>query len=254
MNAGNTTVITGDEIVSSDGTNTTTTNSLGLTATDGTNTSTVTSSDVVISDGTKDINLSDVGYVEDVSSELQNEYASNNNGSTAGMTVVDSINAESAIRSREVNRLDSRVDKLGAMSAAMSSLKSMGYDPQAPTEMSAAIGTYEGQQGFAVGITHYTNRDFMLNLNYANAGGDQMAGLGATWKFGRKTPKELLKKQNMKYQEKVEIANEKAKVAAELAKEAKARAAAAARAAEKAQGEADSAAQAAQKTYGEMQE
>ncbi len=99
----------------------------------------------------------------------------------------------------EVNRLDNRidkvedrVDKVGAMAAAIANLRTMGYDPAAPTEIAVGIGQYRDETGAALGLFHYPNRDFMLSLSVSTSGDEVMGGIGATWKFGRKTPEQML--------------------------------------------------------------
>ena len=98
----------------------------------------------------------------------------------------------------EVSRLDGRIDKLdanvekvGAMAAAIANLHTMGYDPEAPTEIAVGVGQYRDKTGLALGAFHYPNRDFMLSFNVSTAGDEFMGGIGATWRFGRKSPEEL---------------------------------------------------------------
>ena len=152
----------------------------------------VSAGGVVITDKDgKDIALSDVGYVENIDRELQ----ANGNYDN---TVVGGINAEADIRRAEVNRLDNRitkvedrVDKVGAMSAAIANLRTMGYDPAAPTEIAVGVGQYRSETGVALGMFHYPNRDFMLSLSVSTSGDEVMGGIGATWKFGRKSPEKV---------------------------------------------------------------
>lgn len=108
------------------------------------------------------------------------------------------IENEVADRKAEVSRLDGRIDKLdarvekvGAMAAAIANLHTMGYDPEAPTEIAVGVGQYRDKTGMALGAFHYPNRDFMLSFSVSTAGDEYMGGIGATWKFGRKTPEEL---------------------------------------------------------------
>lgn len=108
------------------------------------------------------------------------------------------IENEVADRKAEVSRLDGRIDKLdarvekvGAMAAAIANLHTMGYDPEAPTEIAVGVGQYRDKTGLALGAFHYPNRDFMLSFSVSTAGDEYMGGIGATWKFGRKTPEEL---------------------------------------------------------------
>ncbi len=189
----------------------------------------VSAGDVVITDKDgNDIALSDVGYVENIDRELQA------NGNYDG-TVVGGINAEADIRRAEVNRLDNRidkvedrVDKVGAMAAAIANLRTMGYDPAAPTEIAVGIGQYRSETGAALGLFHYPNKDFMLSLSVSTSGDEVMGGIGATWKFGRKSPEKMLAaekekaaKAKLAKAEAMKKAAVEAKVAAQQAKHAK---------------------------------
>lgn len=91
----------------------------------------------------------------------------------------------------KIDKLDTRVEKVGAMAAAIANLHTMGYDPEAPTEIAVGVGQYRDKTGMALGAFHYPNRDFMLSFSVSTAGDEYMGGIGATWKFGRKTPEEL---------------------------------------------------------------
>lgn len=228
----------------------------GLTYTDSANTGNATrinSSDVSIGSATepdKRINLSDLGQIDELDKELtgHDKYKDN-------PTAVGGINAEAAIRREEVARLDGRindvndrVNKVGAMAAAIASLKSIGYDPQAPSEFSIGLGQYKGETGVAMGFFHYPNKNFMINVSLSTAGGETMGGIGATWRFGHKSPQKLLEEQREAQAKKELAAAEKYQAAAKLAKEAQERAEYAAKLARQAQVSADNAKAAADAT------
>lgn len=103
-------------------------------------------------------------------------------------------NSISGLR-KDINDVSNRVDKVGAMAAAIASLKTMGYDPQAPSEFSVGLGHYKGETGVALGFFHYPNKNFMINVSLSTAGGETMGGIGATWRFGHKSPQKLLDEQ-----------------------------------------------------------
>ena len=231
-------------------------NGTGLEYTDNTNAGNATrinSSDVSIGSATepdKRINLSDLGQIDELDKELtgHDKYKDN-------PTAVGGINAEAAIRREEVARLDGRindvndrVNKVGAMAAAIASLKSIGYDPQAPSEFSIGLGQYKGETGVAMGFFHYPNKNFMINVSLSTAGGETMGGIGATWRFGHKSPQKLLEEQREEQAKKELAAAEKYQAAAKLAKEAQERAEYAAKLARQAQVSADNAKAAADAT------
>lgn len=228
----------------------------GLTYTDSAkpdNATRIDSSDVSIGSATDDskrINLSDLGQIDELDKELtgHDKYKDN-------PTAVGGINAEAAIRREEVARLDGRindvndrVNKVGAMAAAIASLKSIGYDPQAPSEFSIGLGQYKGETGVAMGFFHYPNKNFMINVSLSTAGGETMGGIGATWRFGHKSPQKLLEEQREAQAKKELAAAEKYQAAAKLAKEAQERAEYAAKLARQAQVSADNAKAAADAT------
>jgi len=232
-NNGMQTTINGNVVTVGTGSNSTTISGSTVTVGASGSATTITSTDVTLADDTK---LSELGQVKDIAPAI-------NPGE--GGTVVDGLNNLNT----RVDDVNDRLDHVGAMSAAIASLKTMGYDPQAPTEVAVGMGSYKGSTGLALGVFHYPNRDFMMNISYTTSGGENMGGIGATWKFGRKTPEKLLEEQRKEESDKVKVAQEKAAAAAQLAQEAKERAEYAAKAAEKAKAEADIAADAAQKTY-----
>lgn len=198
----------------------------------------------------QEVHLSDLGSLNNLDGELTARKEYNDN-----KTAVGAINAEAAIRREEVARLDNRiddvnnrVDKVGAMAAAIASLKSIGYDPQAPSEFSIGLGQYKGETGVAMGFFHYPNKNFMINVSLSTAGGETMGGIGATWRFGHKSPQKLLDEQREAQARKELAAAEKYQAAAKLAKEAQERAEYAAKLARQAQVSADNAKAAADAT------
>ena len=147
-----------------------------------------------------DRNTAAIGDVSILDPEIAGD--SNNDGQN---DVVGAVNNEAQIRRDEINRVDGRInnlenrvgeledriDKVGAMAAAIANLRTMGYDPAAPTEVAVGIGQYRDETGAALGLFHYPNRDFMLSLSVSTSGDEVMGGIGATWKFGRKSPEKV---------------------------------------------------------------
>lgn len=114
-----------------------------------------------------------------------------NNEVTERKAEVARLDGEVARLDSKIDKLDARVEKVGAMAAAIANLHTMGYDPEAPTEIAVGVGQYRDKTGMALGAFHYPNRDFMLSFSVSTAGDEYMGGIGATWKFGRKSPEEL---------------------------------------------------------------
>ncbi len=142
--------------------------------------------------------------------------------------IENKFNGEVSRLDSRIDKLDGRVEKVGAMAAAMASLHTMGYDPAAPTEIAVGVGQYRDKTGFALGAFHYPNKNFMLNVSVSTAGDEFMAGIGATWKIGRRSPEAMLKaeqekaaRQALAKAEAEKQAAKDARVAAQAARHAK---------------------------------
>ena len=118
-------------------------------------------------------------------SKLDKEITDNQNYKD-NQNLVGAVNAEADIRRNEISRIDGqieqldgrvgslenrmsdvedRIDKVGAMSAAIANLRTMGFDPEAPTEIAIGVGQYKSETGLALGVFHYPNQDFMLSAS-----------------------------------------------------------------------------------------
>lgn len=88
--------------------------------------------------------------------------------------------------SNRVSDLSDEVKDVGSLSAALSALKPIQYDPAEPTQIMAGVGTYHGSTAGAIGLAHYTNDSTMIHAGAAYAGRDSkvMANAGITMKFG----------------------------------------------------------------------
>lgn len=127
---------------------------------------------------------SDDDGTNDLAGAVNNEYQQRVEADNALNERINSID-------NRMGELEDRIDKVGAMAAAIANLRTMGYDPAAPTEVAVGIGQYRNETGAALGLFHYPNRDFMLSLSVSTSGDEVMGGIGATWKFGRKSPEKV---------------------------------------------------------------
>ena len=100
--------------------------------------------------------------------------------------------------------VEERIDKVGAMAAAIANLRTMGFDPEAPTEIAIGVGQYKSETGIAIGVFHYPNQDFMLSASLSSSGDELMGGIGATWKLGRKSAAERAKDEEARHLEQAE--------------------------------------------------
>lgn len=141
-----------------------------------------------------------VGDVSSVNSNIAGDSNDDGENDLAGAVnneYEQRVEADNALNERinsidnRMGELEDRIDKVGAMAAAIANLRTMGYDPTAPTEIAVGIGQYRDETGAALGLFHYPNRDFMLSMSVSTSGDEVMGGIGATWKFGRKSPEKV---------------------------------------------------------------
>ena len=233
----------GMTIVGKDG-NTTTTNNIsdkGMTVTGSNGTTNISGGDISVdnsvtvaggSENKTTINNEGI-TVGDKGTSIKNDSISVGDGGYIGDGDVRSGEGVSLNQTAErvghlenrVGELEDRIDKVGAMAAAIANLRTMGYDPAAPTEVAVGIGQYRDETGAALGLFHYPNRDFMLSLSVSTSGDEVMGGIGATWKFGRKSPEKVAEIKKAQAEADVRRAEEaklaKAEEMKQAAKEAK---------------------------------
>lgn len=89
--------------------------------------------------------------------------------------------------SRDVDKLDSRIDRVGAGAAALAALHPGAYDPNDKVDFSAGLGSYRGAGAAAVGMYYHPDDRTILSMGIAMGGGENMVNAGITWKMGRRT-------------------------------------------------------------------
>ena len=124
---------------------------------------------------------------------------------------VDGLDSRVSSLEDRMGDVEDRIDKVGAMAAAIANLRTMGYDPEAPTEIAVGVGQYKSETGLALGVFHYPNQDFMLSASISTSGDEVMGGIGATWKIGRKSATEKERTVEEKRVEKAEEMQDLAK-------------------------------------------
>ncbi len=124
---------------------------------------------------------------------------------------VDGLDSRVSSLEDRMGDVEDRIDKVGAMAAAIANLRTMGYDPEAPTEIAVGVGQYKSETGLALGVFHYPNEDFMLSASISTSSDEVMGGIGATWKIGRKSAAEKERTVEEKRVEKAEEMQDLAK-------------------------------------------
>ena len=97
--------------------------------------------------------------------------------------VADGVAPTDAVNVRQLNRLSLRLDRVGALAAAMSGLAPLAYKADEPTQGSIATGMYSGETAVAGGLYHYTHEDVLLNAAFAICGSEKMGRMGVSFRF-----------------------------------------------------------------------
>lgn len=105
--------------------------------------------------------------------------------------VADGVAPTDAVNVRQLDRVSLRLDRVGALAAAMSGLAPLAYNADEPTQGSIATGMYSGKAAIAAGLFHYTKEDVMLNTAFALSGSEKMGRLGVTFRFGKAKEKDI---------------------------------------------------------------
>mgnify|MGYP003289533329 CR=1 FL=1 len=84
---------------------------------------------------------------------------------------VDGIN-------RKLEKLGTRLEKVGAGAAALAALHPLDYDPDDKLTFSAGMGNYAGENAAALGAFYRPNEKFMLSLGGTMGNGENMVNLG----------------------------------------------------------------------------
>lgn len=92
--------------------------------------------------------------------------------------------------SSRLEKLDSRVDKVGAGAAALAALHPLDFDPEDKWNVAAGLGSYSGEQALALGAFYRPNEGTMFSLAVSTGNGENMYNLGASFALDGK-PKVL---------------------------------------------------------------
>ena len=84
-----------------------------------------------------------------------------------------------------VNKLDSRVNRVGAGAAALAALHPLDFDPDDKWDFAAGYGNYKDASAVAVGAYYRPNEDTMFSIGGSFGGGENMVNAGVSFKLGQ---------------------------------------------------------------------
>ena len=114
--------------------------------------------------------------------------ASNVNEQMTGLDTRIKTNTENITGlNGRVDRLDTRVDRVGAGAAALAGLHPLDYDPENKWDFAAGYGNYNGANAIAIGAFYRLDENKMISIGGSFGGGENMISAGISVKFGQGT-------------------------------------------------------------------
>ena len=86
--------------------------------------------------------------------------------------------------STSVNKLDSRLNRVGAGAAALAALHPLDFDPDNKWDFAAGYGNYAGANAVAIGTYYRPNENTMFSIGGSFGGGENMVNAGVSFKLG----------------------------------------------------------------------
>ncbi len=87
---------------------------------------------------------------------------------------------------QDLDRLGTRLDKVGAGAAALAALHPMDFDPDDKLQFSAGVGNYRGETAAALGAFYRPTEKVMFSVAGTMGNGENMVNAGVTFALDRK--------------------------------------------------------------------
>ena len=153
-------------------------NDLGTTVTDKDGNKTVTTAaGITITAGEKVVSLTKDGL---------------NNGNQVISGVADGVKPDDAANMRQlslignkIGSLDTRLDAVGAGSAALAGLHPLDFDPDDKLDIAVGYGNYKGANAAALGTFYRPNESTMISVGGSFGGGQSMISAGMSLRWGQ---------------------------------------------------------------------
>lgn len=132
-----------------------------------------------------------------------------------GTSVNDAVNL-GQLRGVE-SKLDKKIEKTGAMSAALAALNGTYDLDNKSTAITAGLGYYKGESALALGVAHRINDDVRVNAGLSFSGNsDTMINAGVSWSVGSgASTSSNIRKENQELRDR--LANQESRLQAQQA-------------------------------------
>lgn len=169
-------VTTGNSTLNNDG--------LAINNSDGTAGTTVTSSGIKIAvngDNTRAVEIT--GSNVSMGGQQVHDVA-------AGTAATDAVNVSQLSMfannvGSAINKLDNRMNRVGAGASALAALHPLDFDPDEKWDFAAGFGHYKNANAAAVGAFYRPNEDTMVSIGGSFGGGENMLNAGVSFKLGQ---------------------------------------------------------------------
>lgn len=87
-----------------------------------------------------------------------------------------------------INRMDARIDRVGAGAAALAALHPQDFDPNDKWDFAAGYGHYRNANAMAIGAFYRPDGRTMFSVGGSMGGGENLVNVGLTLKLGKSSP------------------------------------------------------------------
>lgn len=137
--------------------------------------------------------VGDKTYISESGINANNQKVVNVAAGDLSANSMDAVNGAQLYQTNErvtgvenkVNKLDSRVDKVGANAAALANLHPLEFDADSKWNIAAAVGGYKGETATAIGAFYRPNENVMVNVSSSFGTGENMYGGGISLRIGQ---------------------------------------------------------------------
>ena len=106
-------------------------------------------------------------------------------GDAVNVSQLNATNQTVANLGGAVNKLGTRVNRVGAGAAALAALHPLDFDPDDKWDFAAGYGNYKDASAVAVGAYYRPNEDTMFSVGGSFGGGENMVNAGVSFKVGQ---------------------------------------------------------------------
>ena len=105
----------------------------------------------------------------------------------AGVGYFNDIQLPGGSLTGRLDKMDTRINRVGAGAAALSALHPQDFDPDNKWDFATGYGNYKDAHAVAVGAFYRPNEDTMFSVRGSFGGGENMVNAGVTFKLGQKS-------------------------------------------------------------------